>query len=90
MANGRWRFYGSSSVGVLADVGGDGQCVDITFAEPKDVPEVNASNCFNSSDIGFNLVFATTSLSGADAVFSTRATWLAVVPAVLALVWGLL
>lgn len=31
------------------------QCVDITFAEPGDsrIPEVNASNCFNSNDMGF-------------------------------------
>ncbi|SLM34896.1 hypothetical protein EPUS_04916 [Lasallia pustulata] len=65
-------------------------CVDITFADPKDVPEVNSSNCFNSSQIGFNLVFSTTSLSGADALFSRSATWLAAIPAVMALVWGLL
>lgn len=38
-------------------------CVDITFADPKDVPEVNETNCFNSSDIGFQLVFTTSSLS---------------------------
>jgi len=38
-------------------------CVDITFADPKDVAEVNETNCFNSSDIGFNLVFTTSSLS---------------------------
>src|SRR5271154_2053971 len=39
-------------------------CVDITFAEPEDVPEVNSSNCFNSSDIGFQLVFTTSALTG--------------------------
>jgi len=38
-------------------------CVDITFADPKDVPEVNETNCFNSSDIGFELVFTTTALT---------------------------
>jgi hypothetical protein len=38
-------------------------CVDITFADPKDVPEVNETNCFNSSDISFQLVFTTTALS---------------------------
>ena len=66
------------------------QCVDITFADPTDVPEVNSSNCFNSSDIGFNLVFTTTSLSGADAVFSRPATWLASIPLAAALLWALL
>ncbi|KAF2184098.1 hypothetical protein K469DRAFT_710001 [Zopfia rhizophila CBS 207.26] len=42
-------------------------CVDITFADPKDVAEVNETNCFNSTGqddrIGFNLVFTSTSLS---------------------------
>jgi hypothetical protein len=37
-------------------------CVDITFAEPEDVPEVNASNCFNSSQIQSDLIFTTTAL----------------------------
>lgn len=40
-------------------------CVDITFADPKDVPEVNKSNCFNSSDIGFNAVYSTADDSSA-------------------------
>jgi hypothetical protein len=38
-------------------------CVDITFADPKDVAEVNETNCFNSSDISFQLVFSTTALA---------------------------
>ncbi|KIX09501.1 uncharacterized protein Z518_00581 [Rhinocladiella mackenziei CBS 650.93] len=38
-------------------------CVDITFAEPEDVPEVNASNCFNSSQITSDLIFTTSSLT---------------------------
>lgn len=51
-------------------------CVDITFAEPEDVAEVNESNCFNSTDISFELVFTTTSLtSGADLTFSCPSTW---------------
>ncbi len=41
------------------------QCVDIEFAEPADVAEVNESNCFNSSDISFQLVFSTSALSQA-------------------------
>jgi len=41
-------------------------CVDITFADPANVPEVNSSNCFNSSDISFQSVFSTSSLSGAS------------------------
>lgn len=40
-------------------------CADITFAEPDDVPEVNKTNCFNSTEphekIGFQLLYATTS-----------------------------
>lgn len=41
------------------------QCVDIEFAEPEDVDEVTRDNCFNSSDISFNTIFTTSSLSGA-------------------------
>lgn len=37
------------------------QCVDIEFSDPKDVAEVTRENCFNSSDIGFEHVFTTTS-----------------------------
>jgi len=32
--------------------------VDITFADPKDVAEVNETNCFNSTDISFNNVYS--------------------------------
>ncbi|KAI5258745.1 hypothetical protein E4T42_00591 [Aureobasidium subglaciale] len=38
-------------------------CADVTLADPADVPEVNASNCFNSSDLSFQLVYATGNLS---------------------------
>ena len=34
------------------------QCVDITFAEQKDVAEVNETNCFNSTDLSFNNVYS--------------------------------
>ncbi|KAG9241848.1 hypothetical protein BJ878DRAFT_544825 [Calycina marina] len=33
-------------------------CVDITFADPEDVAEVNSSNCFNSTDLSFNNVYS--------------------------------
>ncbi|KAL2075972.1 hypothetical protein VTL71DRAFT_915 [Oculimacula yallundae] len=35
-------------------------CVDITFTEPKDVADVNDTNCFNSSDLSFNNVYSIT------------------------------
>jgi len=38
-------------------------CVDITFAEPEDVPEVNEQNCFNASQISSNLIFTTEALA---------------------------
>lgn len=40
-------------------------CVDITFANPEDVEEVTESNCFNSSQIGANLIYATAPIIGA-------------------------
>ncbi|KAF1354016.1 hypothetical protein BDV97DRAFT_347919 [Delphinella strobiligena] len=45
-------------------------CVDVTLADPADVAEVNSSNCFNSSDISFELYFAATSLSDGHASFT--------------------
>ncbi|KAF5656787.1 gpi anchored protein [Fusarium circinatum] len=44
-------------------------CVDIIFAEPGDkrIAEVNETNCFNSTDIGFAEVYTiTTKASGSD------------------------
>jgi len=44
-------------------------CVDITFAEPEDVAQVNSTNCFNSTGgsqggpMGMNFVFTATGLS---------------------------
>ncbi|KAJ9603965.1 hypothetical protein H2200_011487 [Cladophialophora chaetospira] len=47
-------------------------CVDITFADPEDVPEVNASNCFNSTQITSDLIFTTSSLSSDSIELSTN------------------
>lgn len=60
------------------------QCVDITFADPKDVPEVTPDNCSNSSWIGFDYVYSTASLTS-DAPttlsqLSRRTKWVALIP----------
>lgn len=34
------------------------QCVDITFADPSEVAEVNKSNCLNSSNLAFNRIYS--------------------------------
>ena len=41
-------------------------CADITFAEDGDpeIAEVNKTNCFNSSQIRYDLVFTTSNLTG--------------------------
>jgi len=63
-------------------------CVDIIFADPKDVPEVNASNCFNSSDIGFASVFAEAlTTSAGSRTISYAMTY---IPLVAALMWAFL
>ncbi|MCJ1383937.1 hypothetical protein MMC17_007051 [Xylographa soralifera] len=64
-------------------------CVDITFADPTDVAQVNASNCQNSTDIGFELVYSTTSLGGASLI-SRPSSLLVSIPLVTVLLWGLL
>ncbi|GAM82147.1 hypothetical protein ANO11243_001260 [Dothideomycetidae sp. 11243] len=38
-------------------------CVDVTLADPKDVPPVGNDTCFNSTNIGFRYLFTTTALS---------------------------
>jgi hypothetical protein len=43
------------------------KCVDITFANPEDVAEVNSSNCFNSTDISFNNVYSIATGSSSSA-----------------------
>jgi len=55
-------------------------CADITFAEPEDVPEVNASNCFNSSQIQNDLIFTTSALQedGASALLASRYSYFTV------------
>ncbi|KAI9929985.1 hypothetical protein ASPWEDRAFT_278490 [Aspergillus wentii DTO 134E9] len=45
-------------------------CVDITFADPQDpeLQEVTRDNCFNSSDISFDLIVTTSALTSDAAV----------------------
>ncbi|MCJ1448488.1 MAG: hypothetical protein MMC23_009005 [Stictis urceolatum] len=64
-------------------------CVDITFADPKDVAEVNKSNCQNSTDIQFVNVFTTTSLTN-DASPRSPISVLSSVPLIAAMVYALL
>jgi len=63
-------------------------CVDITFADPADVPEVNSTNCFNSSDIGFNNVFTTAGISAAPHTMSIP-QYAMLVPLVLGTMWAM-
>ncbi|KAI9731858.1 MAG: hypothetical protein M1818_007723 [Claussenomyces sp. TS43310] len=75
-------------------------CVDITFAEPEDVAEVNSSNCANSSDIGFNNVYSvvnvlapdlnTTSGAVSSQLFESRMTpYATLLPLMAALIWAM-
>ncbi|KFA73274.1 hypothetical protein S40288_07262 [Stachybotrys chartarum IBT 40288] len=78
-------------------------CVDIIFAEPGDsrIPEVNETNCFNSTDLGFAEMFTITTHepvthadanqgpgSAADAL--TSVAWAGWVPLVASCLWALL
>ncbi|KAM0712038.1 hypothetical protein Q7P37_011132 [Cladosporium fusiforme] len=53
-------------------------CVDVTLAEPEDVEEINELNCYNSSEIGFNMIYSSPQSTGA-----APATTSSVVPALL-------
>lgn len=66
-------------------------CVDITFADPKDVPEVTPDNCANTSDITLQYVYSTNSqTSDAEVLCSSKVTWMASIPLALMVMWGLL
>jgi len=45
------------------------QCADVTLADPKHVPYLNTSTCFNSSNIDFISVYTTARSSDAGNVF---------------------
>lgn len=79
------------------------QCVDITFALPEDVAEVNSSNCFNTSDISFANVYTindasapgtsskSASTSASTAASPSRSLWAACLASVLGVaMWGFL
>ncbi|EME45288.1 hypothetical protein DOTSEDRAFT_71106 [Dothistroma septosporum NZE10] len=38
-------------------------CVDVTLTKPEDVEQVTPQNCYNSTDLGFDLVFSTGALT---------------------------
>lgn len=50
------------------------QCVDVTLAEPEDVEQVTPQNCYNSSDLGFNLVFTSQALTSGAVSIAARST----------------
>ncbi|TAQ83770.1 hypothetical protein B7494_g7909 [Chlorociboria aeruginascens] len=64
-------------------------CVDITFADPADpeIQEVNETNCFNTSDIGFNNVFT---IGLGDTVSSASRAYAPLLPLALLFMWSLL
>jgi hypothetical protein len=65
--------------------------VDITFAEPEEVAEVNRDNCKNSSQISYEEVFTSSSLQSAGLEVITPPTLLTtVLPAFLAIAYGFL
>ncbi|KAL8958337.1 MAG: hypothetical protein Q9183_005857 [Haloplaca sp. 2 TL-2023] len=64
-------------------------CVDITFADPEEVPEVNETNCANTTNMGFELVFSTESLSAGSSSLPVT-SWMASIPIAAAIAWTLL
>ena len=54
------------------------QCVDIEFVEPNDarIAEVNATNCFNSTDIGFSDVYNITTKPVGGNATSGAGSWI--------------
>ena len=68
------------------------QCVDITFADPKDVLTIDRTNCQNTSDIGFTTLFTASSCSATNGAMPTiplpaRLAW---IPILASFAWTLL
>jgi len=63
-------------------------CVDVTLAEPEEVEEVTKDNCYNSTNLGFNLVFTTTALESAAPATSPPYSALALLATSLVFVIG--
>ncbi|OAX81497.1 hypothetical protein ACJ72_04155 [Emergomyces africanus] len=59
-------------------------CVDVTLAEPKDVPEVTKQNCFNSTHLSARYIFAMDIESGASSTISSSQMSFVLVPLLLA------
>lgn len=78
------------------------QCVDIIFAEPGDkrIPEVNETNCFNSTHFGFAQQYTVTTKArdaGPNAQAQSKAVrtmgavgWYGVVPLLGGITWLML
>ncbi len=65
--------------------------MDITFADPKDVPMVTPENCANTSDITLQYVYSTNSqTSDAEILLPSKVTWMASIPLAMMIMWGLL
>ena len=65
--------------------------MDITFADPKDVPEVTPDNCANTSNIALQYVYSTNSqTSDAEILLSNKVSWMASIPFAMMIMWGLL
>lgn len=65
--------------------------MDVTLTEPEEVQEVTKDNCYNSSNLAFNLVYATTSITNAAPAMtptSSTASFALFAAAVVALVGG--
>ncbi|KAL9086819.1 MAG: hypothetical protein Q9165_006966 [Trypethelium subeluteriae] len=63
-------------------------CVDVTLVDPSEVEPVTPQNCFNTSNLGFNEVFTTSSLqqSAASASIASSRGLLTLIPLLVALV----
>ena len=64
--------------------------MDITFADPADVNEVNKTNCWNSSEITFQTIFQSAALTAGAGETISRVGNLVWVPLAITLLLGLL
>ena len=68
------------------------KCVDVTLTEPEEVELITKDNCYNSSNLAFNLVYATTPIgnSAPATQASSTAVWALLTAALVSTVGGFL
>lgn len=69
------------------------QCVDVTLAPPEEVEEITEHNCYNSSNLGFNMIYTSpesTTGAASPSLSTSSASFALLAAAVVSMIGGFL